>query len=341
MNPIILILLCFAALGLLDKICKNRLGLASSFDKGIVTMGDFMMSVGGFYCIAIAFLNGHAGFFVNQEMSISSLLAPDLGGYSIVESMTNSESILIFCGVLLTSTLGCLISFQLPIFLNGLHTEDLTHYLKGTVYGIAGLVPVLMLCGFLLKIEHFLVSFLPVILICAVLMGVFFLSFQTLIRVLTWFSQVVQIAGYIFFFLVCLTFFFGVGFTEERLIDEALRIVFQMSIIVCGSLVFCEIILRKFSSQIEKIGKFLKIDKYSVMGMILSLGTSVAMLPLYEKMNTKGKILNAAFALSGAFVFGGQLGFIAGVCPESVTWFIVVKLVAGMAGLVIANVFEK
>lgn len=341
MNPIILILLCFAALGLLDKICNKRLGLASSFDKGIVTMGDFMMSVGGFYCVAIAFLNGHAGFFVNQEMSISSLLAPDLGGYSIVESMTNSESILIFCGVLLTSTLGCLISFQLPIFLNGLHKEDLTHYLKGTVYGIAGLVPVLMLCGFLLKIEHFLVSFLPVILICAVLMGLFFLSFQTLIRVLTWFSQVVQIAGYIFFFLVCLTFFFGMGFTEERLIDEALRIVFQMSIIVCGSLVFCEIILRKFSSQIEKIGKFLKIDKYSVMGMILSLGTSVAMLPLYEKMNTKGKILNAAFALSGAFVFGGQLGFIAGVCPESVTWFIVVKLVAGMAGLVIANVFEK
>ena len=336
-----MILLCFAALGLLDKICKNRLGLASSFDKGIVTMGDFMMSVGGFYCIAIAFLNGHAGFFVNQEMRISSLLAPDLGGYSIVESMTNSESILIFCGVLLTSTLGCLISFQLPIFLNGLHKEDLTYYLKGTVYGIAGLVPVLMLCGFLLKIEHFLVSFLPVILICAVLMGLFFLSFQTLIRVLTWFSQVVQIAGYIFFFLVCLTFFFGMGFTEERLIDEALRIVFQMSIIVCGSLVFCEIILRKFSSQIEKIGKFLKIDKYSVMGMILSLGTSVAMLPLYEKMNTKGKILNAAFALSGAFVFGGQLGFIAGVCPESVTWFIVVKLVAGMAGLVIANVFEK
>ena len=88
----------------------------------------------------------------------------------------------------------------------------------------------------------------------------------------------VQIAGYIFFFLVCLTFFFGMEFTEERLIDEALRIVFQMSIIVCGSLVFCEIILRKFSSQIEKIGKFLKIDKYSVMGMILSLGTSVAII---------------------------------------------------------------
>lgn len=55
MNPIIFILLCFAALGLFDKMFKNRLGLATSFDRGIITMGDFMMSVGGFYCIAIAF----------------------------------------------------------------------------------------------------------------------------------------------------------------------------------------------------------------------------------------------------------------------------------------------
>ena len=70
-----------------------------------------MMSVGGFYCIAIAFLNGHSGLFEKKKMIISSLLAPDLGGYSIVESMTYSENILIFCGVLLTSTLGCLISF--------------------------------------------------------------------------------------------------------------------------------------------------------------------------------------------------------------------------------------
>ena len=78
MNPIIFILLCFAALGLFDKMFKNRLGLATSFDRGIITMGDFMMSVGGFYCIAIAFLNGHATLFENKEMIISSLLAPDL-----------------------------------------------------------------------------------------------------------------------------------------------------------------------------------------------------------------------------------------------------------------------
>ena len=46
-------------------------------------------------------------------------------------------------------------------------------------------------------------------------------------------------------------------------------------------------------------------------------------------------------SLSGAFVFGGQLGFIASVNPQSVTWFIIVKITAGLLGIFIANIFEK
>lgn len=40
------------------------------------------------------------------------------------------------------------------------------------------------------------------------------------------------------------------------------------------------------------------------MESILSLGTSIAMLPLFPKINTKGKVLNATFGLSEAFGFG-------------------------------------
>lgn len=341
MNPIIIILLFFAALGLFDKILGNKLGFASSFDRGIITMGDFMLSVGGFYCIAVAFLNGHADLFHESTVLISSLLAPDLGGYSIVESITQSKNILIFSGVLLTSTLGCLISFQLPIFLNELDTDDLTYYLKGVMYGIVALIPVLIISGFLLHIPNFWIFFMPVLIICVFLIILFFISFKTLISILTLFSKIVQSLGYIFFFFVCLSFFFHMNFTTNTLINDALRIVFQMSVIVCGSLVLCEIVLKNFSRQIEKVGKLLNIDTYSVMGLILSLGTSIAMLPLFSKMNAKGKVLNAAFGLSGAFVFGGQLGFIAGVNASSVTWFIVVKLVAGILALCIANLLEK
>ena len=136
----------------------------------------------------------------------------------------HADNILIFCGVLLTSTLGCLISFQLPIFLNELDTDDLNHYLKGVVYGILGLLPILIGCGFLLHIDHFLIVFLPVILICAILIGLFFISFKTLVVVLTVFSKLVQMLGYIFFFLVCLTFFFNMNFTNVTLILSLIHI---------------------------------------------------------------------------------------------------------------------
>lgn len=341
MNIILLILLGFAALGLLDKMMGNKLGLVASFDRGIITMGDFMLSISGFYCIAVAFLNQHAHLFENGQMWIASVLAPDLGGYSIVESLRSSDSLILFCGVLLSSTLGCLISFQLPIFLNELDADDLTDYLRGIMYGIAGLLPILIVCGYLLKIEHFFFLFLPVLGICVLLIVLFFVSFKTLIFLLTLFSKCVQCIGYIFFFLVCLTFFFHCDFTTMDLIHDALEIVFQMSIIVCGSLVLCEIVMRKFSKQIGSIGNRLGLDRYSVMGLILSLGTSIAMLPLFSKMNRKGKILNAAFSLSGAFVFGGQLGFIAKVNAPSVTWFIVVKLLAGILAFVLACALES
>ena len=41
-------------------------------------------------------------------------------------------------------------------------------------------------------------------------------------------------------------------------------------------------------------------------------------------MNKKGKLMNAAFSVSGAYVFGGQLGFIAGVCNDSVTVYVLI-----------------
>lgn len=51
-------------------------------------------------------------------------------------------------------------------------------------------------------------------------------------------------------------------------------------------------------------------------------------------MNPKGKLLNVAFAVSAAFVFGDHLGFTAGVNSEMIFPVIVGKLVAGITALI-------
>ena len=54
-------------------------------------------------------------------------------------------------------------------------------------------------------------------------------------------------------------------------------------------------------------------------------------------MDNNSKIINSAFAGAGAYVFGGQLGFVAGVSPDNILPFIVAKLVAGFSAIYLAK----
>ncbi len=59
-------------------------------------------------------------------------------------------------------------------------------------------------------------------------------------------------------------------------------------------------------------------------------------------MNIKGKVLCTAFSVSGAFFFGGQMGFISAKEPEALGVFIISKLVAGFSAMILANIlFEN
>ncbi|MDD4691684.1 ethanolamine utilization protein EutH, partial [Eubacterium aggregans] len=71
--------------------------------------------------------------------------------------------------------------------------------------------------------------------------------------------------------------------------------------------------------------------------LVASLANNIAMFNIMDKMNGKGKLLNVAFAVSAAFVFGDHLGFTAGVNQEMIFPVIVGKLVAGITALILAN----
>lgn len=62
------------------------------------------------------------------------------------------------------------------------------------------------------------------------------------------------------------------------------------------------------------------------------------MFNIMGEMNPKGKLLNVAFAVSAAFVFGDQLGFAAGVEREMIFPMIAGKLVAGITAVILANI---
>lgn len=350
MNFFILIMLILCLIGLLDKILNNRLGLVEAFDKGINSMGNIAMSMIGFYCIAIALIQNNVDIITkisnnssfDPSIIIGSILAPDMGGFSIISGL-NNEFFLIFSGVVLTSTLGQTISFQLPIFLASLKKDDLQPFISGLVYGILSLPLVLIAVALYLQIPHLLINLLPILLLCLVLIIALYFSYEKTIFVLTLFGYIIRTVSIILFAMVVLQLFFNtLSFTNSALISEAMVIVLRMCIVVCGSMILSDIIIKKFSKVIFMIGQKLGINSTSVIGLLLSFGTSIAMVPLFSQMDNKGKMMNAAFSVSGAYVFGGQLGFISSVVNnQGVLIYMVSKIAAGILAVIFIMIFYK
>lgn len=350
MNFFIMIMLIGCLLGLSDKILNNRWGFVEAFDKGINSMGSIAMSMIGFYCIAITLIQNNVSIITNisknspldPSVIIGSILAPDMGGFSIVSGLHNS-SFLIFSGIILSSTLGQTISFQLPIFLASLKKDDLPTFINGLVYGILSLPLVLVVVALYLNIPNLFINLLPILLLCLILVIALYVSYKKTIFVLTFFGYIIRILSILLFAMVILQLFFtNLSFTKQSLIAEAMIIVLRMCIIVCGSMVLSNIIIKRFSKLIFVIGQKLGINSTSVVGLLLSLGTSIAMVPLYSQMDRKGKMMNAAFSVAGAYVFGGQLGFVSGVVSnQDVLIYILSKLFAGIIAIVLVSCFYK
>jgi ethanolamine transporter len=57
---------------------------------------------------------------------------------------------------------------------------------------------------------------------------------------------------------------------------------------------------------------------------------------MVKEMDYRGKVVNIAFAVSAAFVFGDHLGFAAGFAPEILPAMIAGKLAGGIAAVTVA-----
>ena len=353
MNFFIGVMLLLAAGGLLDKILGNRFGFGEELDRGLATMGPLTLSMVGVYCIGVTLVQKNATVLAalgsklpfDASLPIGCLLAPDLGGYAIATTMAATPQLGLFSGLLVASTLGTVISFSLPISLSFLGKEHHASFLQGFSVGVVTLPVALVVGGFMLGLPAatIFVNTLPILGLCVALCLALLCLPRFTTKALLLLGNGVRVLSFVLFGVVMAGVFVPAWqFASTALVQEIFLVAAKITVVVCGAMILSKIILNRCGGVLQILGRWLGVNDYAVLGFILSLATSISMLPLYEKMDARGKAMNAAFTVCGAFVLGGQLAFVASVQPSDVVRiYIVAKLAGGFAALVCTRLVKK
>ena len=213
--------------------------------------------------------------------------------------------------------------------------------MTGMVYGIIATPAALLVGGLMAGMtgKELLSSLLPVTLICVLIALSIFFGGERTVGVFQVMGRGINLLAIILFALVLVQVFFdspSVQFVDPALIGEVLTIVFKISVVVCGSFILSNLILRYFMHPILSIARLIHVNEFAIIGLLLNLINSVSMFSVFGKMDRRGQLMNAAAAVTSGFVFGGQLAFVSSVNNDAVLTFILSKLLAGVLSIVIA-----
>ena len=311
------------------------------------------MSCVGFYAIGVSFVTGNADAIAgaaahlpfDPALAIGSILAPDMGALPISSGIASSEKLAVFIGAMVAGGLGQTLGYQLPVFLASVKKDEIAPLMRGYIFGLIALPAGLLAGGVMLglALPVILLHMIPVILLCVILITCYLLLPEGTMRVMIALGTAIRLFSYILFALAVVGVFMPEhALADVALVKEMLYLILRMAIVASGGLVLSHMVLKYFGGPIRKAGAGLHVNETSIMGLILSLVQSLAMLPLFSEMNERGKILNAAFSVSGAYVLGGQLAFVSSmVTGPQTSAYMISKIVSGAAGVLLALLFTR
>lgn len=344
---LIAVMAAFAVLGAIDRILGNRFGLGQEFENGILAMGSLALAMVGIVSLAPVLAAILRPVVVpvfrllgaDPAMFAGSLLACDMGGGALAQQMAESPQAALLGGVITGSMLGATIVFTIPVAMGILEESDRPVMAKGILCGIVT-IPVGILVGGLVAgypIMMVLRNLLPIVILAA------------LIALGLWKAEGAMVRGFAVFgkgVVALVTIGLAAAIVEALTgfalipgmapISEGFATVGTIAIVLAGAFPLVFVITKLLRKPLLAVGKTLGINDAAAAGLIASLANSIATFGLVKDMNYRGKVVNIAFAVSAAFVFGDHLGFAAGFAPEIMGAMIAGKLAGGISAIAVA-----
>lgn len=344
---LIYIMAGFAVLGALDRILGNKIGLGQEFENGILAMGSLALAMVGIIALSPVLANllrpvvvpVYTFLGADPAMFAGTILACDMGGAALAQQLTADPQAALLGGVLGGSMLGATIVFTIPVAMGILPQADRPAMAKGILAGIVT-IPVGILVGGLVAgfpAMKVLRNLIPIVLIGG------------LIAVGLWKAEKWMIKGFGIFgkgIIGLITVGLAAAIVESLTgfaiipgmapVEDGFLTVGAIAIVLAGAFPLVWAVTKLLKRPLLKVGKWLGINDTAAGGLVATLANSIATFGMVQDMDERGKVVNIAFAVSAAFVFGDHLGFTAGFAPEMLPAMIAGKLAGGISAIAVA-----
>ena len=344
---LIIIMAVFAGVGAIDRILGNKLGLGQEFENGILAMGSLALAMVGIIALAPVLASllrpvvvpVYSFLGADPAMFAGTILASDMGGGALAQELSADPQAALFGGVLCGSMLGATIVFTIPVAMGILREEDRPAMAKGILAGIVT-IPVGLLVGGI-------VAGFPVIMVLRNLIPIVLIA--ALIALGLWKAEKAMIKGFGIFgkgVIIVITIGLAAAIIQSLTgfaiipgmapIEEGFLTVGAIAIVLAGAFPLVFAITKLLKKPLLKVGKLLGVNDTAAAGLVASLANSIATFGMVKDLDNRGKVVNIAFAVSAAFVFGDHLGFTAGFAPEMLPAMIIGKLAGGISAVAVA-----
>ena len=346
---LIALMAVFALLGGVDRILGNRFGLGEKFEEGILAMGSLALAMVGIVSLAPVLAAAlrpivvpvYGALGADPAMFAGTILACDMGGGQLARELTANADAAALGGVITGSMLGATVVFTIPVAMGILREEDRPAMAKGILCGMVA-IPVGVLVGGLtagFAPGMVLRNLIPIVLIALLIALGLWLAENAMVKAFTAFGKIV---------VAVVTVGLAAAIVEELTgfvlipglapLSEGFETVGAIAIVLAGAFPLVYVVTKLLQKPLMAGGKLLGVNDAAAAGLVASLANSIATFGMVKDMNPRGKVVNIAFAVPAAFVFGDHLGFTAGFAPELLPAVIAGKLAGGICAVAIAMV---
>ena len=342
----------FAVAGGVDYILSNRFGLGKAFERGITTMGPLALTMIGMMVLAPVLADLLSPVIlplfnligVDPAMLAGSLLACDMGGAPLADRLANDPEGALLGGMVCSSLLGVTVTFTIPVSMGILQPDDRSYATKGILCGIIT-VPLGILVGGLVAgiaplkvLLNLLPTLLPSLLIA---LGLWKFE-KVIIKLFGRFGRIMTAVSVLGLLLALFQKLTGwVLISTLAPVEDAILVIGEIALLLAGAFPMMHLIAKLLNRPLLALGRRMGVNAVSVTGLLTTTVNSIATFDTVKDMDPRGKVLNMAFAVSAAFVFGDHLAFAGGWDPNAIPAMMVAKLTAGATALALALLITR